>query len=331
MVIFSSILLRLKSQLNNDSIDFEMRIFEGRQATINNVIITGNTKTNEHVVRREVRTLPGELFSKADIIRTVRELATLGHFEPEKIEPVPLPNPSNGTVDIEYKLVERANDQLEISGGWGMNTFVGTVGVRFSNFSYRNFFNWKEWRPVPSGDGQSLSLRLQSNGTYYRSYSVSFADPWFGGKKPNSLSISTYYTRITQPGSTANVLTANPDKFMKIFGMSVGLGRRLRWPDDYFTIQNDVNYERYDLKNWPYIAGITNGAMNNFSFGVTFGRNSLDQFIYPRTGSNFSLRVQFTPPYSLFNGKITKIKVCHPKINTTGLNIINGYSNPKHT
>ena len=174
--------------IDNDSIDFEMRIFEGRQATINNIIITGNTKTNEHVVRREVRTLPGELFSKADIIRTVRELATLGHFEPEKIEPVPLPNPANSTVDIEYKLVEKANDQLEVSGGWGgYYGFIGTVGVRFSNFSYRNFFKWNEWRPVPSGDGQTLSLRIQSNGSYYRSYNGTFADPWFGGKKPISL------------------------------------------------------------------------------------------------------------------------------------------------
>jgi outer membrane protein insertion porin family len=288
--------------IDHDSIDFEMRIFEGRQATINNVIITGNTKTNEHVVRREIRTLPGELFSKADIIRTVRELATLGHFEPEKIEPVPLPNPANSTVDLEYKLVERANDQLEISGGWGMNTFVGTVGVKFSNFSYRNFFNLKEWRPVPSGDGQSLSLRLQSNGTYYRSYSISFADPWFGGKKPNSLSISLYYTRITQPTtSTLGTLTSsNPNQYMKVLGASVGLGRRLRWPDDYFTLSTSVNYERYGLKEWPYIAGIDSGSMNNLSFTAVLGRNSLDQYIYPRSGSNFSLTLQFTPPYSLF-------------------------------
>lgn len=291
--------------IDNDSIDFEMRIYEGRQATINNVIVTGNTKTNEHVVRREIRTLPGELFSKSDIIRSVRELATLGHFEPEKIEPVPIPNPSDGTVDIEYKLVERANDQLEVSGGWGMNTFVGTVGIKFNNFSYRNFFNLKEWRPVPSGDGQTLSVRVQSNGTYYRSYNLTFADPWFGGKKPNSLSFSAYYNRLT-PTSTSNVgtiLSSSPNSYMRIVGFSLGLGRRLKWPDDYFSIQNEVNYERYFLRNYTYIMGITNGDMNNLNFSTTISRNSLDQFIYPRLGSSFSLRLQFTPPYSLFNGK----------------------------
>lgn len=286
-------------QVDRDSIDFEMRIYEGRQATINNILISGNTKTNEHVVRRELRTLPGELFSKSDIIRTVRELATLGHFEPEKIEPVPLPNPANSTVDIEYKLIERANDQLEVSGGWGgYYGFIGTVGIKFSNFSYRNFFNWKEWRPVPSGDGQTLSLRIQSNGTYYRSFNATFADPWFGGKKPNSLTITGYLNRITYPGNT---IYQTADQRMNTIGFASGLGRRLRWPDDYFTILNEFNFERYDLKNYRLPGTtMTDGSMNNINFSTTFSRNSLDQLIYPRTGSSFSLRIQFTPPFSLF-------------------------------
>lgn len=284
--------------IENDSIDFEMRIFEGKQATISNVIISGNTKTNEHVVRRELRTMPGELFSKSDIVRSVRELATLGHFEPEKIQPVPLPNPENSTVDIEYKLVERANDQLEVSGGWGgYYGFIGTVGIRFSNFSYRNFFKWKEWRPVPSGDGQSLSLRFQSSGTYYRSFSVSFADPWFGNKKPNSLSVSVYLNRISRTG---NMLTAS-DIRMNTYGMSIGLGRRLQWPDDYFSLQNQVNFEAYDIKNYT-LPGLKyrTGTLNNVNYSITLMRNSLDQFIYPRTGSSLSLRLQITPPFSLF-------------------------------
>jgi outer membrane protein insertion porin family len=289
--------------VDNDSIDFEMRIYEGRQATINNVIITGNTKTNEHVVRREIRTLPGELFSKSDIIRTVRELATLGHFEPEKIEPVPLPNPANATVDIEYKLVEKANDQLEVSGGWGgYYGFIGTVGVRFSNFSYSNFFKWKEWRPVPSGDGQTLSLRLQSNGSYYRSYNATFADPWFGGKKPISLSVSGYFTHISNNTSLGGVLTTS-NYYMNIIGASVNLGRRLKWPDDNFSLQNEVGYERYNLYNYAIIPGLSNGEMNNISFTTTFLRYSLDQPIYPRTGSSFSIKLQLTPPYSLLNGR----------------------------
>ena len=288
--------------VDHDSIDFEMRIYEGRQATINNVIISGNTKTNEHVVRREIRTLPGELFSKSDIIRTVRELATLGHFEPEKIEPVPMPNPGNSTVDIEYKLVERANDQLEVSGGWGMNTFIGTAGIRFSNFSYRNFFKLKEWRPVPSGDGQTLSIRVQSNGTYYRSYNATFADPWFGGKRPNSFSYTAYYSRITPytGSSLSTLISSNPSQYLKIIGTSIGLGRRLHWPDDNFSIMNSLSYEFYNLKNYQ-LMGISNGSLNNITFSTTLSRSSVDQLIYPRTGSTYSLMVMLTPPYSLFN------------------------------
>ena len=186
----------MEISVHNDTIDFEMRIREGKQATINRVIIEGNTKTNEHVVRRELRTKPGDLFSKEAIIRSVRELAQLGHFDPEQINPEPIPNQQEGTVDLKYSLVEKANDQLEVSGGWGMGMLVGTIGLKFSNFSIRNFFNWKMWRPVPSGDGQTLSLRAQSNGKYYQAYNMSFVEPWFGGKKPNSFSVSLYHTKM---------------------------------------------------------------------------------------------------------------------------------------
>lgn len=285
-------------KIDNDSIDFEMRMYEGTQATISNVLISGNTKTNEHVVRRELRTMPGELFSKSDIVRSVRELATLGHFEPERIQPVPIPKPENSTVDIEFKLAERANDQLEVSGGWGgYYKFIGTVGIRFSNFSYKNFFNWKEWRPVPSGDGQTLSMRFQTNGTIYRSFMTTFADPWFGGKKPNSLSVSAYMNRISNEGNPfAPVLSR-----MNTYGITAGLGRRLRWPDDYFTLQNAVTFDYYDLKNYGTMLGLAfnDGTLRNLNYSITFGRNSLDQFIYPRTGSNLSLKLQITPPWSL--------------------------------
>lgn len=291
-------------KIDNDSIDFEMRIFEGKQATINNILIAGNSKTNEHVARREIRTIPGELFSKSDIIRSVRELANLGHFEPEKIEPVPIPNPSNGTVDIKYNLTERANDQLEISGGYGMNMFIGTVGIRFNNFSIRNFFKWSEWRPVPSGDGQSLSLRFQSNGTYYQTLNMSFSDPWFGGKKPNAFSLSMFYSKQTEGSGYGYTFTSS--NYMTILGGSVGLGKRLKWPDDYFTLHNEVSYEAYILHNYNSLfrdGKSKYGTMNNLSFATTLSRNSVDQLIYPRSGSAFSIRCQFTLPYSLLTNK----------------------------
>ena len=286
-------------KVDDDSIDFEMRIHEGEQATINNVIITGNTKTNEHVVRRELRTKPGMLFSKADIIRTVRELAQLGHFDPENINPVPIPNPQAGTVDIEYQLVERANDQLEISGGWGAGMLVGTVGLRFSNFSARNIFDGKAWRPVPSGDGQTLSLRAQSNGKYYQSYNFTFVEPWFGGKKPNSLSLSVFHTLTNNSYSIWDI----GDKSMTISGASLGLGRRLKWPDDFFTLYNEISFQQYNLHDWTGYFLFSNGASNNLSFNTVFARKSIDQPIYPRRGSDFSLSLQLTPPYSAFSNK----------------------------
>lgn len=284
--------------VDNDSIDLQIVIHEGQVARINKVIITGNDRTNEHVIRREIRTKPGDLFNRSAVIRSVRELAQLGFFDPEKIVPNPIPNQLDGTVDIEYKLVERANDQIEISGGWGAGMVIGTLGVKFGNFSARNFFKKEAWRPLPSGDGQSLSLRAQSNGSYYQSYSASFVEPWLGGKKANSLSISLYETVQTNGRTSVDPLNQS----MKITGASIGLGRRLSWPDDYFTLFNQLSYQRYLLDEWSYFV-IKNGVSNNFSFTSTFGRSSVDQIIYPRMGSSFSLNLQITPPYSLFNGK----------------------------
>jgi outer membrane protein insertion porin family len=284
--------------VDKDSIDLQIVIHEGQVARINKVIITGNDRTNEHVIRREIRTKPGDLFSRALVVRSVRELSQLGFFDPEKILPVPIPNQLDGTVDIEYKLVERANDQIEISGGWGAGMVIGTLGVRFGNFSARNFFKKDAWRPLPSGDGQNLSIRAQSNGKYYQSYSASFVEPWLGGKKPNSLSVSLYHTIQTNGRRSEDPLNQS----MKISGASVGIGRRLSWPDDFFTLFNQLSFQRYLLDDWSYFV-IKNGVSNNFSFTTTFGRNSTDQIIYPRMGSNFSMNLQITPPYSLFNGK----------------------------
>lgn len=288
--------------VEDDSIDFEMRIYEGKQATINRVIITGNTKTNEHVIRREIRTVPGDLFSKSDIIRTVRELAALGHFDPEKIEPNPIPYPADGTVDIEYKLVERANDQLEISGGWGAGMIVGTIGLRFSNFSAKNIFNPKAWRPIPTGDGQTLSLRAQTNGKWYQAYNFSFIEPWLGGKKPNSLSLSVYHT-ITSGYSYYQRVPENLDRYFKISGAAVGFGRRLKWPDDFFTMYNEISFQQYSLKDWQGYFLFTDGISRTVSLTNVVARKSVDQLIFPRRGSNFSLSLQLTPPFSLLSGK----------------------------
>lgn len=290
----------VEMRIENDSIDFEMRIVEGPQATISRVIITGNTKTNEHVLRRELRTRPGELFDKTAIIRSTRELANLGHFDPEKLDVRPIPNPDDGTVAIEFVVEEKANDQLEISGGWGAGMLIGTLGVRFSNFSTRNILRKDAWRPLPSGDGQTLSIRAQSNGTYYQGYNLTFVEPWLGGNKPNSLSFSVFHTiqtdrynrRITDWSS------------IKISGASIGLGKRLQWPDDFFTIYNEISFQNYNLNDWG--GGFflfSEGNSNNFSFKTSLSRNSVDAPIYPRRGSNFSLTLQLTPPFSLISDK----------------------------
>ncbi len=292
----------VEANIENDSVDLELRIYEGKQASLNNIIIKGNTKTNEHVIRRELYTRPGELFSRADIIRSVRELATLGHFNPETITPNPIPNPADGTVDIEYSLEERANDQLELSGGWGgYYGFMGTIGIKFSNFSMQNFFEKEAWRPVPSGDGQTLSIRAQASGKSYQSYNISFVEPWFGGKKPNSLSVSLYCSNLHTNYAysyQANTFDEN-DPLFRTLGGAIGLGRRLKWPDDYFSLYNEIGYKRYFLHNYR-LGELYNGDYNLLSFKTILSRSSQDQMIYPRRGSSISLSLEVTPPYSAF-------------------------------
>jgi len=282
-------------KVENDSIDLEMRIFEGKQARISKVSVSGNTKTNDRVIMREIRTKPGQLFSRSDIIRTQRELAQLGYFDQEKLGVNPKPNPAEGTVDIDYVVEEKPSDQFELQGGYGANMLVGSIGVSFNNFSARNMFRKGSWRPVPSGDGQRLSLRYQTNGTYYNSVNVSFTEPWLGGKKPNALSITAYKTIQTN-----NVPESSPTySAIRITGGSVGLGKRLRWPDDYFSLFTQLNYQYYVLNNYTSGFLFTNGYANNFYLSETFSRNSIDAPIYPRSGSQISLTAMFTPPYSL--------------------------------
>lgn len=295
--LFSSV-TPVEIQVENDSIDIEMQIYEGKQASINKIIISGNTKTNEHVIRREIRTQPGQLYNRSDIIRTHRELSQLGYFNPENIGVNPMPNPMDGTVDIEYTLEEKPSDQIELSGGWGYGQIVGTFGLRFSNFSTRNIFKKTAWAPLPSGDGQQLSLRAQSNGLYYQSYNMSFVEPWLGGKKPTSFTVSVYNT-LNSDGSERD----DPDrKYMAITGAALGLGKRLKWPDDFFILYNELSYQHYELSQWSYFI-FEDGIANNLNFSTEISRNSVDQNIYPRKGSTFSLKLQITPPYSLFNGK----------------------------
>ncbi len=291
----------VEKKVENDSVDLEIRIFEGDQAYLNNIIIAGNTRTNEHIARRELYTLPGDLFSKNNIVRSIRQLGVLGHFDPEKISPSPLPDPANGTVDLLYKLEEKANDQFEISGGWGAGMLVGTVGVRFNNFAIRNFFKLKEWRPYPSGDGQSVNIRAQSNGRLYQSYNISFMEPWLGGKKPNSFSVSLYRSIMTNGRKRSNV----DFQSMVIDGASVGLGKRLTWPDDFFSLYGELGYQRYNLNDYTYYHFLfSNGTSNLLSFTARLTRFSTSpNMIYPRSGSTFTLSVQLTPPYSLISGR----------------------------
>jgi outer membrane protein insertion porin family len=297
--LFSQI-IPVEINVENDSIDLEMRVYEGQPATISRVIIKGNTQTNEHVVRRELRTNPGDLFSKTAIMRSARELAQLGHFDPEKIAPNPIPHQAEGTVDIEYNLEERANDQFEISGGWGAGMLVGTIGLRFNNFSIKRVLDWKAWRPVPTGDGQSLSLRAQSNGKYYRSYNITFVEPWFGGKKPNSFSVSAYRSVQTNGRKKGDPTRQG----LIVNGASIGLGKRLKWPDDYFSWYNSIGFQSYNLSNWNRYFLFENGTSNNLSFTTVLSRNSAGPNpIYPVGGSNLSLSLQLTPPYSVFSNK----------------------------
>lgn len=283
--------------VEGDSIDFEMRVYEGRQATIRNVIVMGNTKTNDHVIMREIRTRPGQLFRRSDVIRSQRELASLGYFDPEKIQINPKPDPTTGTVDIEYVVEERPSDQVELSGGFGAGRIVGTLGLSFNNFSARNILNKSAWRPLPSGDGQKLSIRAQSNGLFFQSYNASFTEPWLGGKKPNSLSVTVFHS-VQSNGLRATDPARN---FVKISGATVGFGMRLRRPDDFFTLYQELNYQYYQLQDFGRVFAFSDGYANNLNYRITLSRNSTDQAIYPRSGADIKIIGQFTPPYSLFN------------------------------
>jgi len=282
-------------KVEGDSIDLEVRIYEGSQAIINKVTVTGNDKTSDHVIVRELRTRPGQKFSRSDIIRTTRELSQLGYFDPEQIGVVPVPNPATGTVDIEYKVVERSNDQVELSGGWGAGQVVGSLGLVLNNFSARKMFQKDAWNPVPSGDGQRASIRIQSNGRFFQSYNLSFTEPWLGGKKPNALTVSAYTSIQSNglPGSDAR------RESITINGVSVSLGKRLTVPDDWFTLIHSINYQQFILNNNRQTVFLPNGVSNNFFIRETLSRNSIDAPIYPRSGSNISLTLQITPPYSL--------------------------------
>ncbi|HNW88930.1 MAG TPA: POTRA domain-containing protein [Bacteroidales bacterium] len=289
----------IETAIVNDSIDMEIRVIEGKQAYINKVTIRGNTKTKDHVVIREIRSKPGQLFNRSDIIRTTRELAQLKYFNAEKIIPDIIPNPTDGTVDIEYSVEETSSDQLELSGGWGAGRLIGTLGVSFNNFSTKNFFKKSAWSPLPSGDGQKLSVRAQTNGKYYQAYNASFTEPWLGGHKPLALSVSVYYSAQTNGLSKGD----SNRQAIGIWGAAVGLGSRLKWPDDFFTLYHEISYKNYTLNNYYSSYAFTDGKSNNLNYTITVSRNSIDQPIYPRSGSEVSLMAQFTPPYSIFSNK----------------------------
>ncbi len=286
-------------QVENDSIDLEIRLNEGKQARISNVTLTGNTKTYDHVVLRELYTRPGQLYSRSDVVRSVRELATLGFFNQESINPDIKPNFADNTVDIEYSVEEAAADQISFSGGYASGYLMLQAGLQFSNFSMRNLFKKDAWRPIPAGDGQKLSLNLTTYGVNSLYYGFSFTEPWFGGKKPNSLTVSFYQQFTTNWREKTD---ANYGWFRRT-GVSVGLGRRLTWPDDYFSLYQGINAMRYNLKNYStqYLnVGNGNGNFNLISYNVTLSRNSVSQPLYPRSGSEVSLSLEITPPYSLF-------------------------------
>ncbi len=311
-----------------DSIDLEMRIFEGPQAHINHVRINGNDRLYENVVRRELRTKPGDLFSKEALQRSAREIASMGHFDPEKVNPDVKPDTENGTVDINWDLEQKSNDQIEFSLGWGQTGVIGRVGLKLNNFSMRNLFNKnKEHRGIlPIGDGEVLSIGAQTNGTYYQSYNTSYSTNWFGGKRSMQFSVGAYYSKQTDVSSNYynNAYFNNyynymygygsyggynnyenyydPDKFVKLFGVSLGWGKQLRWPDDYFQLSLSLQYTRYMLKNWSYFL-MTNGNSNNLNLSIQLARTSTDNQLFPRRGSEFVASVTLTPPWSAWDGK----------------------------
>ncbi|MBB1285444.1 BamA/TamA family outer membrane protein [Flavisolibacter sp. BT320] len=296
----------VETAVYNDTIDYEIRVTEGPQARIRNVNITGNDKTKDHVIRRELRTVPGNLFSRSDLIRSQRELAALNYFNQEKINPNVVPNQDDGTVDITWELEEKSSDQLELSAGFGGGIgFTGTLGVTFNNFSIKNILKKEAWDPLPMGDGQKLSLRYQSNGRYYRSYNFSFTEPWLGGKKRNSFTIGASSTKFSNAGYnyfTGRIDTKAADtSYLKATTVFVSLGKQLKWPDDYFSLIYSLNYTRYDIRNYAIFQGLNSGESNNVSFRLGLQRSSVFDPTFPRSGSNISASVQFTPPYSSFN------------------------------
>ncbi len=286
----------------DDSIDLEIRIYEGPQAIIDKILISGNTKTSEHVIRRELRTLPGQKFNRSLVIRSQREIIALGLFDQEQIAVNPIPHPESGTVDIEYTVVEKPSDQLELSAGYGGQGYgiLASVGIVLNNWSTSQMFKKEGWKPVPTGDGQKLSFRINTTGRLYQAFNIGFVEPWFGGKKPNSFSISLTRTQLGY-----NVPYSTYDDIEGLFvanGISLGYGIRLKWPDDYFTLLNSINYYNYHLQDYPYFIA-TNGDYNNFSFKETLGRSSVDDPQFPKSGSAISLSLQFTPPYSAWSNK----------------------------
>ncbi|MBC6991399.1 outer membrane protein assembly factor BamA [Hymenobacter sp. BT491] len=300
----------VETKVEGDSIDIEMRISEGVQARVKEINIAGNTKTSDHVVRRELRTLPGDNFNRELLIRSQRQLATLGYFDPEKVGINPVPNPADGTVDINYTVVEKPSDQITLSGGWGgYQGFIGTVGLVFNNFSLRKAGSLRNWTPVPAGDGQRLSLNVQANGLQYQAYSFSFTEPWLGGRRPNSLSFSL--NKSISRYSTTGVFDVKSDAFIKSNSASIGLGRQLRFPDDYFTLSNSLSVTQYILQKYPIGGDFfknNTGNAKNISFNTTLSRNSIDNPTYTRRGSSLSLSVNLTPPYSILPG-------AHPSVN----------------
>ena len=298
--LFSQV-IPVEKSVSNDTIDIEIRIQEGRQATIRKVSISGNERTNDHVIYREVRTKPGDLFSKAMIQRTIRELSQLGYFDQTQIGVNPVPDPQTGTVDLEYTVAEKSTSQLELQGGWGAGRVVGTLGLNFNNFSARNIGNKRSWQPLPTGDGQTISLRAQSNGLYFQSYNASFTEPWLGGKKPNSFT-GTIYHNVQSNG----VERSNPNRqSLLITGINFGLGQRLKWPDDYFTLYQGLEFRRFNLNDFPTgFLDYTKGISNNVNYQFTLGRNNTDVPIFPTRGSQISFSAELTPPFSSFNGDI---------------------------
>jgi outer membrane protein insertion porin family len=293
--LFSNI-TPVEVNIEEDSIDLEMQIYEGKQARINEVSITGNTRTNDHVIIREIRTRPGDLYKRSDIQRTIRELAQLGYFDPEKLNVDFEPDPEKGIVDLEYIVEEKPSDQIELSGGYGAGMIVGTLGLTFNNFSLQNIFNPSAYRPLPAGDGQRLSLRAQASGPYYQNYSFSFVEPWLSGRKPNSLSVSVYNSRQTY-GSDSTA-----QKFI-VTGASAGLGQRLKWPDDFFTLYTALGYKHYNIYQWSGFI-YDDGVSNNINVTARLGRSSSGPNpIFPTRGSDINMSLEITPPFSLLNNK----------------------------